>query len=231
MKVFVNLLRTLKKNFGYSVPRGYKISYAQEAEDIFLEDYFQGRKTGFYVDVGAHHPVRFSNTYKLYLMGWRGINIDPLPGVKEVFGQIRPRDTTLEMGVADRESVLKYFRFDEPALNGFDEKLSHERAENTPYKLQDFIEVPVRPLRSILTDYVHEGQKIDLLSVDVEGLDYEVLNSNDWLKFRPEVIVAELRCEEINSLLEDKIYSFLHGKDYRLRAWTGRSCIFISNDK
>ena len=53
-----------------------RYSFSQEGEDLLIDRMFDGQSVGFYVDVGAHHPTRFSNTYLLYLRGWRGINID-----------------------------------------------------------------------------------------------------------------------------------------------------------
>ena len=53
---------------------------------------FEGRKTGFYVDIGCHHPFRFSNSYLFYKLGWRGICVDPLPGTKALFNKWRPED-------------------------------------------------------------------------------------------------------------------------------------------
>jgi len=70
------------------------VSFAQEGEDRVLYRMFQGRfgRPGFYVDVGAHHPTRFSNTYLFYRMGWRGINLDAMPGSMAAFARARPRD-------------------------------------------------------------------------------------------------------------------------------------------
>jgi hypothetical protein len=67
---------------------------------------------GFYIDVGAHHPFRYSNTHMLYRRGWRGINIDPIPGAKIAFDRFRPGDINLEMGVGckKREPVTTPLR-------------------------------------------------------------------------------------------------------------------------
>lgn len=59
---------------------------------------FRKKKIGFYVDVGAHHPMRFSNTYFFYRMGWSGINIDAMPGSMKEFKKYRRRDINLELG-------------------------------------------------------------------------------------------------------------------------------------
>ncbi len=66
-------------------------SFSQEGEDMLLRSIFVDKSTGFYVDVGAYHPQRFSNTNHFYLAGWRGINIDAMPGSMEPFHQFRPR--------------------------------------------------------------------------------------------------------------------------------------------
>ncbi len=82
-----------------------------------MSRYFENKKTtGFYVDVGAHHPLRFSNTYKFYKRGWHGINIDAMPGSMDLFNRLRHRDINLERAVSDSKQILTYYAFNEPAL-------------------------------------------------------------------------------------------------------------------
>ena len=64
-------------------------SYSQEGEDMVLSRIFSDKNKGFYVDVGAHHPIRFSNTYKFYKLGWHGINIEPNPDSFNLFTMYR----------------------------------------------------------------------------------------------------------------------------------------------
>jgi hypothetical protein len=94
-------------------------SWSQEGEDMALRRVFEKEKIGFYVDVGAHHPKRFSNTYFFYRMGWNGINIDAMPGSMKEFDKYRGRDINLELGVAKQEGILNSYVFNEPALNTF----------------------------------------------------------------------------------------------------------------
>lgn len=75
-------------------------SYAIQGEDLILRELFEYAKSGFYVDVGAHHPFRFSNTYLFYKVGWRGLNIDAMPNSMKLFNRFRPRDINIECGVA-----------------------------------------------------------------------------------------------------------------------------------
>jgi len=128
----ISKLKSLIRDF---VPIG-RLSYAQEGEDLVLARILGelGITTGFFVDIGAHHPARFSNTYYFYRRGWRGINVDALPGTKRLFQRMRSRDITIECGVGSQEGVLKYFAFNEPALNTFSEQ---ERPPALPHHQYD----------------------------------------------------------------------------------------------
>jgi FkbM family methyltransferase len=183
---------------------------------------------GFFVDVGAHHPFRFSNTYLFYRRGWRGINIDPKPGTKKFFDTVRPGDINLETGIAEEEGVLTYYMFDEPALNSFSKELSDERDQQTIYKIIGTKEIPVQRLDKVLQDYLPAGKTIDFLTVDVEGLDVQVLCSNDWEKFRPTLIVAEDMDLNLNNLQNSQVCDLLLSKDYDLVGKTLTSLIFKS---
>ncbi len=98
-------------------------SYSQEGEDMILQRILGDKKHGFYVDVGAHHPRRFSNTYLFYRRGWSGINIEPNPEAMNAFQVDRERDINLQFGIAEHAENLTYYFFDEPALNTFDAAL------------------------------------------------------------------------------------------------------------
>ena len=154
-------------------------SFSQEGEDLVLRRFLEGRKTGFYVDVGAHHPRRFSNTCYFYETGWQGINIDPSASAIEEFDKARPRDINLCLGIAESPGDLTYYIFDEPALNTFDEALKREREANTSYRVVRKTKVTVDRLDNVLGRKLPKGCAIDFMSVDVEGLDLQVLRSND----------------------------------------------------
>ncbi len=185
---------------------------------------------GFYVEIGAHHPFRFSNTYFFYRRGWRGICIDPVPGTKALFNQHRPRDVALEMGVSQGQSLLKYFQFNEPALNTFDPVVAQERDGLRQYKIINVQEVPTDSLSNILDLYLSANQKITFLSVDVEGLDLEVLKSNNWLKYRPQYIVAECLTADLFKLKDDPVVAYVSSLGYVPFAVTGYSILFKFQD-
>lgn len=167
-----------------------RLCYSQDGEDLILDRLLDGQARGFFVDVGAHHPIRFSNTYLFYLRGWRGINIDAQPRSMQPFKRLRPHDINVEVGVGSQPGHARYFRFNEPALNTFEPEEAKRKAGG-PYRIEEEVDVNVRRLDDILAEELPADTAIDFISVDVEGRDLDVLRSNDWQKYRPRFVLAE----------------------------------------
>jgi len=201
-------------------------SYSQEGEDLILQNLFGEQEHGFYVDIGAHHPFRFSNTYLFYKRGWRGINIDATPDSMRLFHKYRHRDINLEIPVANNTKSMDYYIFDEPALNSFSYELSNHRDKHTSYKIKQVISLKASKLATILNQYLPQGAIIDFLSIDVEGYETEVLKSNDWNKYRPRYILIEILNITLEKLAENKISRFLKKLGYSQLAITGRTVVF-----
>ena len=209
---------------------GYAIkSYSQEGEDMILRRLFEDQKHGFYVDVGAHHPRRFSNTYFFYKRGWSGINIEPNPDAFQSFQTDRHRDTNLQLGISNKIDKLTYYLFDEPALNTFDQDIVKSRLATTRYKLVKTIKVPVERLDGILKKYLPADQVIDFLSIDVEGFDFAVLQSNDWRRYRPKCVLAEALGMSLTTAMRSDIFMFMEKQGYELFAKTYNTLIFCEN--
>jgi FkbM family methyltransferase len=159
-----------------------RVSYSQFGEDLWLADFFADKPTGFYVDVGAFDPFLFSNTLLLYRQGWHGINIEPSPAALARLQRFRPRDTNLGLAISDVDGQTHLL------LDG-----SFSSIERPKYKAlgpSSRIVVRTRRLEEVLSEWTH-GVEIDLLDVDCEGMDLTVLQSNDWHRFRPRVVLAE----------------------------------------
>jgi FkbM family methyltransferase len=193
--------------------------WSQFGEDVLLGNFFESQSNGFFIDVGAHHPERFSNTYALYRKGWSGINIDPRPGVKKDFKR-RPRDITLEIGIGKVKQNLTYFEFNEPACNTFDPTTAKERNGKNNQKIVGKKKIPVMPLQDVIDQYA-QGRTIDLLSVDVEGMDLEVLSTINFKKNAPLNILVEVHGFEMKSLNTNRMSVWLLKKGYTPIAWVG----------
>ena len=207
-----------------------RASYSQEGEDLILERLFGGKTCGFYVDVGAHHPRRFSNTCRFYKRGWHGINIEPNPDVLRLFRQKRKRDINLEYGVADAEDHLTYYMFNEPALNSFDQALSEQR-QNNQYRIVGTKNIAVKRLSGILESHMPGQIDIDFMSIDVEGYDLQVLRSNDWSRFRPECVLVESPDFDLSNPGADPIHIFLDRQNYQLFAKTFNTLFYLDKSK
>ncbi len=201
-------------------------SYSQEGEDMILRRLFEGQDHGFYVDIGAHHPCRFSNTYFFYKRGWSGINIEPNPDAIRAFQSFRKRDINIQVGVSDQSGTLTYFEFNEPALNTFDPIVAKSRQTSTPYKLLKSQDIPVERLDSLLHKYLPPKRVVDFMTIDVEGLDFNVLKSNNWKVVRPKYVLVELLSKSLVDAIEGEIYKYMKSKNYDLFAKTYNTFIF-----
>ena len=200
--------------------------YAQEGEDMVLWRYFGGKQNGFYVDVGAHHPKRFSNTYKFYRAGWRGINIDAMPESMKAFNIQRKRDINLEIPVAETETTLTFSIFSDPALNGFVSAEWIANNERNGYPLIKQEKLKTQTLEQILDKHLPENQMIDFMSVDVEGLDLEVIKSCNWDKYRPELLLVEADILDFNDILNLPVSKLLLEGHYEPFAKTVKTIFY-----
>ena len=207
----MNLLNKIK-----TVLRKNNFSFSGGAEDITLKSIFtqMGIKKGFYIDIGAYHPYKESNTYAFYLQGWNGINIEPRPGSKKLFDKYRPNDINIQLGVAEHEGRMTYYHHPEAnrvGANTFSKEYLMKFPEEVIRTTQECL-ITVMPLKIILSNMV--VPEIDFMDVDCECQDLQVLMSNDWEKYRPKIIVAELECNNINDLATNPTAEYLKSVGY-----------------
>lgn len=206
------------------------VTYAHMGEDLIARHYLGRKRDGFYVDVGAHHPVHLSNTHLLYRRGWRGINIDPTPGSMRAFRRIRPFDINLELAIGTVDSLTKFHLFEDPSQNTFSADLAEQHRKRS--RLRQVVDVRQRRLAEVLAEHVPAGREIDLLSVDVEGLDLEVLYSNDWDRYRPSVVLVEdLDSRDLAAAVDSRMARFLAEHGYQPLAKTAINVLFGRTDR
>jgi FkbM family methyltransferase len=214
--LFEIIKTALKLMFG----KGSVRSFSQFGEDIVVGSLLR-QKNGIYVDVGAFHPTLYSNTYLLYRRGWRGVVVDPTPNARTLFKVFRPKDSFYSVGIGNTSHAL-YHLFADPAYNTFDETQA-KLWQAKGVTLTGTREVNMRPLKDILQE--EKISSIDVLSVDVEGLDIQVLATHDWT-IPTHVIIVEDHGFQVAQKERSECYRFLSEKGYVLKALCGPSLIF-----
>jgi len=204
-----------KKEVGASEKewRDIQLSFSQFGEDLILQQILM-KDNGVYLDIGANHPVRFSNTYHLHrFRGWRGVLVEPNPFLARILKGRRPLDTVIQVAIGAKDG-LAYFEINP------EHTLSRIVETKGSGKFQ-VIEVPVFCLPSLINKLPKKFAQPDLLALDCEGMDYEILSGNDWSRFRPRVI-----CAESNKACESKMSKLLAAQGYALIANAQHSRIF-----
>ena len=195
-------------------------SYSQLQEDLVLDRLTGHKKQGFYVDVGAYDPYRFSNTMRFYLRGWRGINIEPNTEHWKRFKKYRPGDTNLNIGIGEKRGALTFYSINPPTLSTFSQKQAFEY-QKEGFQTTSAKKISIYDLASVLRKYA-KRKRIDFLSIDVEGYEMSVLKSNNWERFRPRYLCIETASESGDGARTKKIqkavgvYLRAHGYNYVL---------------
>lgn len=225
-KIIKPLAKIYLKNRYYNLDRLAYPSFSQMGEDMILRKLFENTVNGFYVDVGAYLPKQYSNTYYFYINGWRGLNIDAMPGSMSKFNKIRPRDINVESAISNKKETKTYYIFDQPALNTLSSQIARIREKETVYKIKKRIKVQTQTFEDALNKYLPKNTTIDFMTIDTEGMDYFVLLSNNWQKYLPKVVVVEDSDFSYKDPKKSKTYQFLLKKGYNLIAKTDVSLIF-----
>jgi FkbM family methyltransferase len=195
------------------------ISYAQNGEDVVLNRVFGGRHDGFYVDVGAAHPITDSVTKHFYDLGWSGVNIEPLSREYQALAELRSRDTNLNVAVGSGRETRRFFEaIDAPGLSTFTPALAEHARTISEVVERD---LDLLPLADIFDEHVG-NLEVDFLKVDVEGLEQEVLAGHDWTRYRPRVIVIEGDVAAVKPTLDDA--------GYRQTLWDGINSFWVRSE-
>jgi FkbM family methyltransferase len=215
-----------------------QVSYSQCGEDLIIDYLFRlrGIEQPSYIDIGANHPYYLSNTARFYGRGSRGINIEPNPSLIGPFHEFRPRDVNLNVGVGDRPGEFEFFVMEDNTLSTFSAKERDFLVQNGKRQAGS-VSVKVLTLSSTLSEY-WGGEFPDLLTVDAEGLDFDIIRSIDFDHCYPKVICVEAadysptgagvrRTELINYLTSRKYYEYantnLNAILIRQELWEGES--------
>jgi len=219
--------RKLRQRTGNLAPRpGGTLSYAQFGEDIVVASilWYLGIIKPVYLDIGAYAPVALSNTFYFYKRGGRGVCVEPNPVQWKKFRR-RRRDRRLNAGVGpeDKPSV-PFYVLSEPSLSTFDEDSAREHEAGGRVRIRSIVSVPVYSLNTLIGKYCLRCP--DFLSVDVEGLDLEILTAMDFTRYRPAVICVET-IDYHTQTKQTAVCDFLQSKGYKVQADTIINTILV----
>ena len=185
--------------------------YGQTGEDIIINFFLENEK-GLFVDVGCNHPISFSNTFELYKKGWTGLNIDANPELIKKY-TVRPNDISVCEAVSDETKEMLFHEFEQAEVSTLETAVIDEWKTRWDYKKSR--KVTTKTLTQILDEHSIPNA-IDFLSVDVEGHDFQVLNSLDFNKYQPKLILIEMHQFNVADYQANKIVQFLIAKGYEL---------------
>lgn len=212
-KFIIFIFSELKNIFFMQLLKG---SFSQNGEDLVIDKLLQYKTSGFYVDIGAYHPYRFSNTCRFYKKGWRGINIEPNSASYKRFIRSRPLDINLNIGIGLKKGNMDFYNLFPDTLSTFSKK-DARKYKKIGFKNTGITKIKVERLDEILLKYC-QRREIDFFSIDTEGFEMEVLKSNNWKNFRPTVICVEsftFKSNYTESKERTEIRKFLENVGYK----------------
>ena len=223
LKNKIHILQNIYLKNKYFIKRK---SYAMDGEDTAISVFNKKKDKGFYVDIGAHHPIQRNNTELLYQKGWEGINIDVNQFSIDLFNFLRPKDLNLQIAVSDEEGEISFFyqkKFSQ--LNTTDKTIANENFHGNFQERK----VKCQTIQNILDQSKYKNRKIDFLNIDVEGAEMKVLETLNFEIYDPSLICIEiLGYRELNTeereieIKHSKIYKFLKNRGYK-KIWSGSS--------
>lgn len=220
----------LINSFNAILSRRFRGSFSQKGEDLIIDKFFERKKKGFYIDIGAYHPKRFNNTKFFYDRGWYGINVEPNPTRIKLFLQDRKKDVNLNIGIGTVKKKVEFYEIEVTGLSTFSKKEADSLLK-LGYKLVKKMKIQMLRLEDIMEKYVKS--EIDFMTVDAEAMDLEVLRSNNWKKYRPKLLCIEtidfidlLTSTKENSNRKQTISRYLLGKNYKEYFSNGLNTIY-----
>jgi FkbM family methyltransferase len=215
--------------------RDAKHSYAQAGEDLIVDFVAKAMQIDeiTYLDIGAHHPTHFSNTYLFYKRGFQGVLIEPDPELMAPIRIARPRDMCIEAGVgAQAATMAEFFVMSARTLNTFSEEEAKRYEAMGTQSIEKVLTVPLITLDDILADQFGHNEPT-LVSIDIEGLDFEVLSTLNLKKYRPPILCIEtLQYSEKREETKDvRIAQLMSENGYFVYGDTYINTIFVDIDR
>jgi FkbM family methyltransferase len=219
-----------------------KISYSQCGEDLIVEFLLSwlGIAEVTYLDLGANDPIRFNNTYRLYTLGHRGVLVEADNELFDSLRRTRPLDTCVNSAVGVTNDVeVAFYKMTADTLSTTKGATAEMYEQHSGHRVATHFKVPNIHINDLLKEYFGESCPT-FVSLDVEGLDLDLLESWDFSRYAPPVLCVETltyaqdrsskKIEEIFILMEKKGYiryadTFINSIFVRKESWENRVAV------
>ena len=211
------------------LPAGVQASFAQQGEDLVVRQILNEVlkiEHPSYIDIGAWDPIVDSNTYLFYLTGGAGVLVEPNPQFAERLKTVRPRDTVLGIGIGVTDQTeADYYVMAIPQTNTFSKEQADKLVAAAGKQfLKEVIKLPLVNVNRVLAENFETAP--NFFSIDIEGLDLEILKTLDFGRFRPQVFCVET-IETVSRRFETEVVDFMRANDYAWRGGSFVNSIFI----
>ncbi len=229
INIFYFIVRALNKI------AGLPFTFSHDGEDFILMKYLSKIKKGNYIDIGSHQPVNGSNTFLFYLLGWKGVCIDPLPGLKNKYRLIRGRDKFINAGLfgsrtKSYEELNFYYYKDNRDNSTFDPdmaKIYSEKFGREPSSVIAVQKINVAEMLATCKEFFKQNNEINLLNLDIEGFEIDILEDIFSANTYPWVVCVEEIGKTAETIQYGDIYQLMKNNGYILGSRTFLSSIYI----
>ena len=211
----------------------YRKSWSQCGEDLILRYLFDilHIPRPSYIDIGAHHPWRYNNTYLFYRQGASGLNVEPDPSLHAALRRWRRRDINLNAGIGPRAAEMDFYVMSERTLNTFSADEARNYVDKHGFRIDATKRIGVQTFAQAVD--THLGRTPDLVSLDVEGLDLDILRSIDFSRYRPHAFCVETVSYaggDGSGVKNAAIHTLMLQNGYMLYADTYINSVFVAVD-
>lgn len=205
------------------------MSNAQNCEDVVLWRALHSATPGRYVEVGANDPRKHSISRAFYDRGWTGIEIEPVPALAAKFRADRPKDVVVEAAITSQDvREVTLHLIPDTGLSTLRDDVGAQHAKSG-WAVEE-VTVPARRLDDVLSEHLEPGEDIHFLVIDTEGAEKEVLQSIDFARWRPWVLVIEATAPMSDHRTHEEWEQLVLAADYEFCLFDGLSRWYVATE-